>query len=161
MITNYLQPTSFHVSISRLPNVEFFLQRAMIPAVSANPIQQPAPIQNYYETFDRLTYAEFDLGFIVDENMENYIEVLDWMEKLGAPESTDQFKVIEASDDGLKSDITFVINNSHKNSNMRIVFKDCFPIALSSIALSVVAGDIQYPEVNATFRYDTFTIEKI
>lgn len=161
MITNYLQPTSFTVMVERLPNVEFFVQRAMIPAVSATPIQQPAPLQNYYETFDRLTYAEFDLGFVVDERMNNYREVLAWMEGLGSPETTDQFKNLMKTRDKAQSDITVIANNSHKNPNIKITYKNCFPIALSSINLSVVAGDIQYPEVSATFRYDTFEIEEI
>lgn len=159
MITNYLSPTSFTVVIDRMPNVEFFAQRCMIPALTMNPVQSTSPIQNYYLTPDRVTYSDFDLGFIVDENMRNYLEIHDWMVGIGAPENTDQYKTINKSEDGTTSDISIVINNSNKNPNKKITFTNCFPISMSSVSLSVTNPDIVYPEVTATFRYDLFKVE--
>ena len=161
MITNYLAPTSFVVTIARMPNVEFFVQRAMIPALTMNPVERSSPLTSLYSTPDRITYSEFDLGFIVDEKMENYREILRWMEGMGTPETSKTYENLDKSDDGIKSDITVVIHNSHKNPSLKLTLKDCFPISMSSIALSVAQADIQYPEVTATFRYDTFELESI
>jgi len=161
MITNYLAPTSFQVTIGRMPNVEFFVQRANIPALTMNPVETSSPLNTYYATPDRISYSDFDLSFVVDENMENYLEVMKWMEGLGTPQSSDQYKDIKASDDGTVSDITLVIHNSHKNPAHRVVYKNCFPISISSVPLNIVNQDITYPEVTVTFRYDDFTIENI
>ena len=161
MITNYLAPTSFIVTVARMPNVEFFVQRASIPALTMNPVGVASPIASLYSTPDRISYSDFDLGFIVDERMENYLEILRWMEGLGSPESTDQFKAIETTKDGTVSDISIVVHNSHKNPNIKITLKNCFPISMSSVNLNVATTDVQYPEVTATFRYDTFEIEQI
>ena len=161
MITNYLAPTSFVVTVSRMPNVEFFTQRASIPALTMNPVSVQSPITTLYGTGDRVSYADFDLGFIVDERMNNYLEILRWIEGLGSPESTDQYKKLEGTKDGTVSDISVVIHNSHKNPSIKMTLKNCFPVSLSSINLSVAASDIQYPEATATFRYDTFEIEQI
>jgi hypothetical protein len=158
MITNYLSPTSFVVSVSRMPNVEFFTRRAIIPGVSMTPAERPSPIKNLYEVSDRISYAELDLSFIIDEDMANYIEVLNWMEGIGTPDSTDQFANLQKSKDGTRSDISLIINNSSKNPNIRFDFKECFPISLSPISLDVTAGDIQYPEATVTFRHNGFSI---
>jgi hypothetical protein len=161
MITNYLAPTSFIVTVSRLPKVEFFTQTTSIPSISISPVTNNTPIQNFYSSGDRIEYSDFDLGFIVDERMDNYIEVLRWMEGLGSPETTDQYKDIENSKDGITSDITITIHNSHKNPNIRVIYKNCFPTALSQVDLSVTSTDVAYPQATVTFRYDTFVIEQI
>jgi hypothetical protein len=160
MITNYLSPSSFVISISRLPNVEFFTQKVMIPSVTGSSVEVNNPVAFYYASQDRLRYAELDLSFIIDENMNNYTEILRWMEGLGTPETTNQYKTIKSSQDGLSSDITIIINNSHKNPNIKFTFKNCFPVGLTPISLDITQQDITYIEATATFRYDTFTMER-
>lgn len=159
MITNYLSPVSFVISVERLPNVEFFTQKATIPGLSMTPTQQPSPLKTLYNTPDRLEYDAFDLSFIVDESMGNYKEVLNWMEGMGNPASTDQFKALKESQQGIYSDITLLIQNSNRNPNLRFTFKECFPIALSPISLDVTQQDIFYPECSVTFRHNGFTLE--
>ena len=161
MITNYLQPASFTVTIKRLPNVQFFTQRALLPALVMTPVERGSPLSSLYSTPDRVSYSDFDLGFVVDENMNNYIEVFRWMESMGSSESLSQYKNLQDAEDGVKSDISIVVNNNHKNPNIKFTMINCFPISLSSISLSAATQDIQYPECTATFRYDYFTIEKI
>ena len=49
---------------------------------------------------DKLTYGDFSLRFLVDENMENYMSVHNWLTGLGYPETTQQFKDFDNNDDG-------------------------------------------------------------
>lgn len=161
MITNYLSPVSFKVVIDRLPNVEFFTQRVTVPSVSAQVVQVASPIHNLYNTPDRVEFAELDLSFIIDENMNNYDEIFRWMQGMGSPESTDQFKALEAGKDGTRSDISILIENSSRNANIRFNFTDCFPISLSPIQLDVTGTDVIYPECNVIFRYNIMDFEKI
>lgn len=161
MITNYLSPIGFTITVARLPSVEFFTQRAAIPGLSIQQVEQPTPLHRLYITGDRLEYSDLDLSFLVDENMENYLEMLSWMEGVGAPNTTDQYKDLEESKHGVTSDITFIINNSSKNPNFKVVFKDCFPTSISPISLDVTGTDVVYPECTVTFRYNSFSIEKI
>ena len=160
MITNYLSPISFVISIERLPNVEFFTQKATIPGLTMNPTQQPSPIKNLYVTADRLDYQELDLSFIIDESMNNYLEILSWMEGMGNPESTDQFAALKDSKYGITSDITILVQNSNRNPNIKFTFKECFPTSLSPINLDVTQQDVFYPECNVTFRHNGFKFEK-
>lgn len=160
MITNYLSPVSFKVIVDRLPNVEFFTQKFTSPSISMSPVEQQSPIHRMYQTGDRLEYSEFELSFVVDENMNNYREILSWLEGIGSPESTDQYKDIAESKYGTVSDITVVVENSSRNNNMRFVFTDCFPISISGVFLDVTSSDVQYQEASVSFRYTNMTIEK-
>lgn len=160
MITNYLSPKSFIVSIDRLPNVEFFTQKVNIPDVNGAPQQTNTPLGLIYESPSQLTYSDLDITFIIDENMNNYLEILNWMEGMGSPNNQDQYAKLSKTDEGLESDITIVVNNNHQNPNVHFMFKDCFPIGISSIPLDLTTTDTTYAEATATFRYTNFTVAR-
>jgi hypothetical protein len=161
LIQNYLSPLEFKVSIKRLPHVEFFMQRTEIPGISASPVDVPYPYNRVYQTPDKLSFANLDLTFMIDENMRNYLEIFDWMNGISFPRNFDEYKKINESDDGKVSDITIQILNSHKNLNMEATFINCFPIGLSSVLLDTTQSDVIYPEATATFQYDSYSIKKI
>jgi hypothetical protein len=158
MITNYLSPLEFIVTVKRLPNVQFFTQRTSIPSISVSPIEHPTPFKPTYETGDRLNYADLNLSFIVDENMANYIEIFNWIKGYSFPENFDQYKTLASSQNGLKSDIAIQILNSSKNPCAIIEYRDCFPTDLSEINLDTTQTDVVYPEANVTFRYNYFDV---
>lgn len=161
MITNYLSPVGFKVVIDRIPNVEFFTQRVAIPSVNMVGSTQASPLANIYNVPDRMEFAEFDLTFILDENAQNYKEIFDWMQGLASPQDMKTRKALSKGKDGNVSDISVLVENSSRNSNLRFKFTDCFPVGLSTIALDATATDIIYPEVSATFRYTIMDFEKI
>lgn len=161
MITNYLSPVSFLVVIERLPNTEFFTQRVTIPSLSMASPTQSSPMLNIYRVPDRIEYGELDLSFIVDESMNNYNEILSWMEGLGAPESSNQRLNLQKSKYGSQSDISIVIQNSNRNPNLKFTFTEAFPVNLSGVELDVTGSDIIYPTCNVTFRYTNMKFEKI
>ena len=115
MITNYLSPLEFIIVVKRLPNVQFFTQRTTIPSVSASPIPHPTPFNQVFETGDRLNYADLSFSFIIDEDMSNYIEVFNWIKGLSFPENFGQYRIIANSQEGLRTDISIKVLNSHKN----------------------------------------------
>lgn len=161
MITNFFTPLEFLVTITRLPNVEFYTQRATIPGISATPIRHPTMFNAIYETPDELTYNDFDFSFIIDENMNNFLEVFNWMTSITGPKNFDQFRKLKESKEGIISDISLIVLNSNKNSSIKVNFKNCFPISLSEITLDTTQSDVQYPTATVTFQYDYYEIEKV
>ncbi len=161
MITNYMSPLEFRVIIQRLPNVEFFIQRAAIPGISGQPVVTQTPFNPIFSTPDKLTYSNLDLTFIIDENMQNYLEIYNWLTGIAFPRNFNEFKQIQESPEGLESDITIQILNSHKNLNLEAKFINCFPVSLSDVVLDTTQQDIVYPEATASFQYQSFSIQKI
>ena len=161
IINNYLSPTNFTVTIQRMPNVEFFTQKLTIPSLSATAVGRETPLTQLYDVNDKITYSDLDLTFIIDENMNNYKEILNWLEGISGPQNPGQHKSLADPEYGLKSDIIATITNSHKNPNLRFVFRNCFPTSLGSVSLDVNVQDVAYATCNVTMRYDIFTMEQL
>lgn len=159
IINNYLSPTNFTISIEKLPNVEFFTQKISIPDITSTPQELNSPLTTLYDYGSRIVYGELQTQMIIDENMDNYKEILDWIEGYAAPEKSEQNKLREKI--GFESDIICTITNSHKNPNLRFVFKNCFPIGLGGVSLDVNVTDVAYATTSVTWRYDTFTMEQL
>jgi hypothetical protein len=149
------------VSIKRLPHVQFFTQRISIPGISLQPISTPTPFNPLYETADRLNYNEFNLMFIIDERMNNFIEIFNWMHGIAFPQKFNQYRNLQKSEEGLRSDISVIIYNSSKNPQIEVHLKDCFPIGLSEISLDTTTSGVEYPQASATFAYNSYSIKQL
>ena len=162
LVTNYLSPSSFDVSIAKMPNVEFFIQTINIPSIQSGPAELQSTLKTLYNIPDRLVYSDLEMTFIVDENMENYREILSWLEGMGSPQARgDQYRAKLAEVGSFYSDITIIVRNSSKNPNLKFTFTNAFPTALGQIEFDVKQTEVTYATLDATFRYDSFAVELI
>ena len=88
---DYASPIQFRLKISKLPLVEFTVQSANIPGISLDEVQQPTRLKAIALPGSTLSFQNLDLSFLVDENLNNYKELHDWLIGLGTPESDEQF----------------------------------------------------------------------
>lgn len=158
---NNFTPNEFLVTINRLPNVSFKTQTFSIPAISGSPPMQPGQFNKVFHSYDTLEYSPFDLGFIIDEDLSNYIEIFNWMKGLGSDENFSQYKNLAESADGIQSDIIVTVVTNAKNPSYNFIFKNCMPISLSGIELNTSDTDAVTIQGNVSFQYDYFTIEKV
>jgi hypothetical protein len=164
---NQFNAVSFEVSISRLPNVEFFCQRIAIPSVVLGEAFQPMPFMNLPVEGDTLTFEPLNLSFILDEDMQNYLEVYNWMTALGFPREYGQFATLkeasEASEySSMFSDMTIMLLTNKSNPNYQVNFTDAFPTSLSSIQLDTTQAGLDPIIVDVTFNFKgMFDIVKV
>lgn len=169
---NFLRPHGFRFLISRLPNVTYFCQSANIPEVSLGVATRATPFVDHPVPGEKLVYSPLSLRFIVHEDMLNYIELYDWMTRLGFPVNREQFASLkrqqgfrmpataDASFTGEYSDCTLLILNSNNLPVCRINFANAFPVSLSALEFNTTEGSgTQYLTAVVNFRYDTFTID--
>lgn len=162
---NYLSPTGFKFNIVKTPKVDFFSNSARIPGIQLGNVK----VGNYLKAIDlpgdNIQFEDLTLQFIVDENLENYLEIHNWIYGLGYPESVDEFKTLITSADGSKdmkeqfSDGTLAILNSNFNVSARVKFRDLFPVSLSSLEFTATETDYTYFTATVTFKYLFYTIE--
>ena len=88
---DYLSPTQFKFNIHQLPKVEFFCTAANVPAINLGEAIFPTPYKQIPVMGDTLTYDNLSISFIVDENLENYIELHEWLTAIGFPKNREQF----------------------------------------------------------------------
>ncbi len=169
---NYLSPLGFKFSLRRLPMVNYFCQSVDIPAISMTPISQATPLAFLPKPGDKLIYDPLTITFRVDEDMRNYIEMVNWLEGLGHPNSLKQVRELSASSptatkqnvgtlQTLFSDATLTVLTSHKNPGLNVFFYDTFPTSLSALRFSSMADDVEYLEATATFSYRKYSLERI
>ena len=161
---NFLSGVAFKFNLAKFPKVDFFSNSARIPELSLELTRQPSYLKNIDVPGERLTFGDFTLRFLVDENMENYLAVYDWLKGLGFPESGKQFKDLTTDSDGQRDqkeafcDGTLRILNSNYREVSKVKFTDLFPTSLTSLDFDATNTDIQFFTAQATFKYTIYNL---
>jgi len=161
---NYLSPIGFKFTLAKDPKVSFFSNSARIPELSLGTAIQPSYLKMIDVPGEIIEYGDFNLRFLVDENLENYMSIHNWITGLGFPETPQQFKDLIANDDGSIerknqfSDGSLRILNSNYNSIAVVKFKDLFPISLSALEFEATDEDYNYFTADVVFKYTVYNI---
>ena len=182
---DYASPIQFRFKITKLPQVEFFIQTANIPGITLGSTSFETPLKDIAGVGDKVTYQTLDISFIVDENLNNYKELHDWIIGLGFPKDYTQFQTMQATgadrfpgstrstavtgtntpqplnEGGIYSDATLTVLNSKNIAKTEIRFQNVFPISLGSLSYDVKASDVDYLQVQASFNYMYYEIVQI
>ena len=162
---NFLSGVGFKFNLTKFPKVDFFSNSARIPELNLELTQQASYLKNIAVPGERLTYGDFTLRFLVDENMENYLSVYNWLTGLGFPETTKEFADLIKDKDGLRDpkeafcDGTLRILNSKYRAVAKVKFNDLFPTSLTSLDFDATNTDVQYFTAESTFKYTVYKIE--
>ena len=161
---NFLSPVGFRFTLAKEPKVAFFSNSVRIPEITLGTTLQPSYLKDVDVPGDKLTYGDFSLRFLVDENLVNYMAIHNWITGLGYPESTDQFKSLTTNSEGETdlleqfSDGSLHILNSNYRTVATVKFRDLFPISLSSLDFEATDTDVNYFTAEVTFKYTIYDI---
>ena len=178
---DYTSPTQFRFILNQIPKVQFFVQTANIPGISLGEAVIPTPYKDIPYVGDKVTYENLSIQFIVDEHLENYIEMHNWMIGIGFPKSRQQFTYFRSTTSNtsnaagkaqtdigkvgltvperpLYSDATLSILSNKNNPLVEIRFSDCFPVSLSGLDYTQQVSDVEYLTASVDFRYKLYEI---
>jgi hypothetical protein len=162
---NFLSPLNFRFQIKKAPNVNFFVQKVNIPEIAVRAPDVMNPFVKIPYPGDHLEYGIFNISFKVDEDLQNYLEIHNWIRALGKPEDFAGYADIASkpswTGDGIYSDISVLVLASTKMPNYEVAYVDAFPISLTGISFATTDNNVNYIEASATFKYTYFTITKI
>jgi hypothetical protein len=182
---DYASPIQFRFKMTKLPTVEFFVQSANIPGITLGETTLPTPLKDISMPGDKLTYQSLDVSFLVDENLNNYKEIHDWMTGIGFPQDHKQFADVLAtgsdrfsrstastaavgsgkpaplSEGGIYSDATLIVLNNKNIAKTEIRFQNVYPTSLGSLSYDIKASDVDYLRVQASFNYMYYDIVQI
>lgn len=150
MSTNFLSPINFKFNLALTPNVNYKVQSVRLPGLELGTAETKTPFVTLNNP-GNILYDTFSVNFLVGENMEDYLEIFNWMIGLGHPESLDQY-------DFKTSDASVHILNFSKKANMNFTFKDVYPVSLSNIDLNSSLVDTTTVSCTATFKFDRYKI---
>ena len=161
---NFLSGVGFKFNLTKFPKVDFFSNSARIPELNLELTTQASYLKNIDVPGERLTYGDFTLRFLVDENMENYQSIYDWLTGVGFPETTKEFAEIIKDKDGQRDpkeafcDGTLRILNSNYREVGKVKFNDLFPVSLTSLEFDATNTDVQFFTAEATFKYTLYKL---
>ena len=161
---NFLSTSGFRFNLTRAPKVDFFSNSANIPGINLGAAIQPTYLKDIPIPGDKLVFDDFTMRFNVDEDLENYTVVQNWMRGLGYPESIYEYSEWKQSDpnnpnqDPNVSDGTLIVYNSNFQPSTLVRFQAMFPISLSAIDFDATQTDAQYATASVTFKYVLYKI---
>ena len=167
---NFLSPVGFQFTLQKKPKIDFFCNSANIPGINLGVAMQPTPLKAIPIPGETLTYDDLTLRFMVDEDMENYLEVWNWLNQFGFPRDWGQYQQLLNEDENSKgkqtaisgmSDGTLLVYNSNYNVNLKVEYKDLFPVSLSSIQFDTTSTEINYASAQVVFKYTIYDIIKV
>lgn len=156
---NYLANNRFHFFLRRCPNLTYYCQRANIPTIAFGVSSQSnptgiAPIKRPGTTY---SLDDMTIGFVVDENMKNWLEIFNWMKSIGI--YTSDYEILKEEDK--VSDAFMVITNSAYLPILTVKFYNIFPVLLSGIDFDSTLIDVDPVLANATFAFTHYEINSI
>ena len=182
---DYASPIQFRFKCTKLPEVEFTCQTANIPGISLGSATQPTPLVDIPIPGDKISFQSLDINFLVDENLNNYKEIHDWLIGIGFPQNYTQFQNLQAegsdrfpgstrstaatgtstpqplSEGGTYSDATLTILNSKNIAKTEIRFQNVYPTSLGSLSYDVKLTDVDYLQASVSFSYMYYEIVQV
>ena len=132
-----------------------------------------------------VTYSELSISFLVDENLNNYKEIHDWIIGIGFPQNHTQFATLQAAssdrfpgstagasvpgvatpsplaEGAIYSDATLTILNSKNIPKTEIRFQNVYPTSLGGLSYDVKLSDVDYLQAAVSFGYMYYDIVQI
>ena len=180
---DYASPTQFRFGINQLPKVEFFVTAVNLPGISLGTATLATPFKDIPVPGEKLDYDVLTINFIVDEYLENYISLHNWMTGLGFPESRSQFQTyrdttsntpadragtkhvdrvgIATPDRSMYSDAFIMLLSNKNNPILQVNFEDIFPTSIGGLDYNQSATDVDYLTTSADFAYKIYTLETL
>lgn len=161
---NFLSPLNFKFQIKKAQHVNFFIQKVNIPSIALPSVDTPNPFVTLPSPGEHLKYGNLDISFKVDEDLQNYLEIHNWLVSMGKPENYEQYRIIQdksvVSGEGIYSDVSLYVLASTKTPNYEITFVDAFPVSLSELSFNSSDNDVNYIQASASFKYTYYNINK-
>ena len=166
--TNFLQPTKFILTFDRIPTVQYFCQNANIPGVSISGANFATPLRDIPIAGNKLEYNEFNIKFIINEDISSWIELYNWFRSIAAPTSlsdrtnqntlqTKSLKIPEKQPNYYSS-ATLTIMSALNNPINKVSYYRMYPVSLSDINFDTTLSAETIITADATFRYEYFDI---
>lgn len=124
-----------------------------LPSVIMGVTPQPTSIRIIHIPGDSLDFEEVNMQFLVQESMENWQAIVDWIFRMKNPNEIDmQRDVIDIGID--------ILDAKHKTI-METTLKDAFPFTVSDVPLNYQLDDVEPNRIDVTFKVNGFEYNRV
>ena len=152
---NFLNPIGYILKLEKFEGVDFFCQTANVPDVQMPTTEVASPFRNLpIIPGGGVTFGDFSVRFIVDEDLKNYNAIYSWIRDNG---NADQMqRETEFGDIYTHGQLHIV--TSHFNPAFIVDFKNIFPVSLSGLQFDATITDVEYITAEVTFKHQEYSI---
>lgn len=158
---NFLSGVGFQFQLTKYPKVAFYCQSANVPSLNLANTTQATRMNYIPHPGDEVNFDDLQLRFLVDEKLENYTAIHNWIRGLGHPSSGYDYRdylIGEDYEEKTYSDgILFILDSNFKRK-YAVKFKDLFPVTLGGLNFDSTYQDTEYFAVDAVFKYTIYDI---
>ena len=127
-------------------NVEYFITSVILPTVNNAEVATSFRNRQGYMPGDKIMYDTLNVRMLIDEDMNNYNEIFDWLNINSVSAGKLEF-----------CDMILNIMSSKSKVNKQVKFTSAFPVSLNGVEFNTQNGDIEYLQADVTFRFDTMS----
>lgn len=169
-VVDHLTQTSFRFSIDKIPNSTFHVQKVILPGISLGAPEQGTPFTHVPIPGEIAAFDPFSMEFIVDEKLENYRSIVEWIFGISFPVTHQQYiDFVDNTENTIdpnqftQDDSTSMygngilhINNAHNQVVAKVTMREMFPIHLSPLIFDTTVQDIAPITATVNFRIDHY-----
>lgn len=163
---DYAAPTQFRFQIARLPNVEYFIVAANVPDIThSGDAEINTPFKTFYNGADILEYSDLTVKFLINESLENWEELYNWIRGIAFPATRGEFAAMvtesEQEPQNMFSEATMTILSNKNNPLLQIVYKNVYPTTLTGLEYDVQQTDTVSLSATATFKFSDIELRRL
>jgi len=166
--TDLLQSSKFILSFPRIQLTQFFCQAVNIPGISVQNTLQTTPFSDLNIPGDKINFDIFSMEFLVDEELQSWVQVHDWIRGITFPTEFTEYKDLNKSSKFSSvskhpqyADADLIVQSATNQSKIKFHFVDMFPISVSGVNLDVRVGSERVLTATANFKYKRFDVIKM
>ena len=151
---NFLNPIGYLLKLDIFEGTDFFCQSANIPDISMPVTEVPTRFRSLpVVSGGGVSFGDFNLRFIVDEDLKNYNSIHQWIRNNGRSD-----KDTNTPDLPEYSNAQLHIVTSAYNPAFIVDFRNIFPVSLSGMQFDATITDVEYITAEVTFKHQQFFI---
>ena len=150
---NDLYSNNFALVINDFPIASLNCVSGNIPGVTVEDVIVDGRRVDHPRPGDNLHWEPLVVTFIIDEYMQNYGEIFDWLGRYMAQNNENNL------DDDILRDMTLVLPTNDGKGNIRVEFQNAYPKAIDSLDFDTRTTDPLPMTCTVTFSYTIFNIE--
>jgi hypothetical protein len=159
---SFLSNNKFDFVLDRIPNFTFFVQSVNLPSLALQSTTVNTPFAQLSIPGNQLSFGQLTMSFMIDENMQSWYELYNWMFQLGNPTSLNkrgQLTGVPGSNTSITSDGTLFIKTNSNNPNWKVNFYEMYPNDLGDITFSTTDSQ-EFVTSTVTFNYTYYVVSQ-
>jgi len=164
---DYIHSSQFRFLITKLPTVEYFVTSVNLPQISlSGEAEINTPFKEISLGGDTVIYEDLSVEFLVDEDLKNWLEVYEWIQGIGFPESrgkqySDALANSVVFPESIYSDAKLILLTNKSNPNIEITFQEVYPSSLSGLQFTTQETDMNVLRATAEFKFLNTSIVRL